>query len=125
VQPDQVLGLAARAVERVVGPLGAAALHVGHHVAEVQPGARIVVVGVCMETDRFEPFFGIVKQLNLQFVLGYTHEEFATSLRRIAEGKVDVTPLIAGHVELEGVRRAFAELANPEQHAKIVVQPWG
>ena len=35
-------------------------------------GARIVVVGVCMETDRFEPFFGIVKQLNLQFVLGYT-----------------------------------------------------
>ena len=32
-------------------------------------GARIVVVGVCMETDRIEPFFGIVKQLNLQFVL--------------------------------------------------------
>jgi threonine dehydrogenase-like Zn-dependent dehydrogenase len=88
-------------------------------------GARIVVVGVCMETDRFEPFFGIVKQLNLQFVLGYTHEEFAASLHNIAEGKVDVTPLITGHVGLEGVRSAFAELANPEQHAKIVVQPWG
>jgi threonine dehydrogenase-like Zn-dependent dehydrogenase len=42
-----------------------------------------------------------VKQLNLQFVLGYTYEEFATSLRHIAEGKVDVTPLIAGHVGLE------------------------
>jgi threonine dehydrogenase-like Zn-dependent dehydrogenase len=78
-----------------------------------------------METDRFEPFFGIVKQLNLQFVLGYTREEFAASLHHIAEGKVDVTPLITGHVGLEGVRGAFAELANPEQHAKIVVQPWG
>ena len=88
-------------------------------------GARIVVVGVCMETDRFEPFFGIVKQLNLQFVLAYTGEEFAASLRHIAEGQVDVTPLITGHVGLEGVKDAFVELANPEQHAKIIVQPWG
>ena len=38
---------------------------------------------------------------------------------------VDVTPLITGHVGLEGVSSAFVELANPEQHAKIVVQPWG
>jgi threonine dehydrogenase-like Zn-dependent dehydrogenase len=89
------------------------------------PGARIVVVGVCMETDRFEPFFGIVKQLNLQFVLGYTGEEFAASLHNIAEGKVDVTPLITGHVGLDGVKGAFAELASPEQHAKIMVEPWG
>ena len=87
-------------------------------------GARIVVVGVCMESDRFEPFFGIVKQLNLQFVLGYTAEEFAASLRHIAEGKVDVTPLITGHVGLDGVKGAFGELANPERHAKIIVEPW-
>jgi threonine dehydrogenase-like Zn-dependent dehydrogenase len=87
-------------------------------------GARIVVVGVCMETDRFEPFFGIVKQLNLQFVLGYTGEEFAASLRNIAEGKVDVSPLITGHVGLEGVKGAFADLANPERHAKVMVEPW-
>jgi threonine dehydrogenase-like Zn-dependent dehydrogenase len=87
-------------------------------------GARIVVVGVCMETDRFEPFFGIVKQLNLQFVLGYTFDEFAASLHHIAEGKVDVTPLVTGHVGLDGVKRAFAELANPEQHAKVMVEPW-
>jgi threonine dehydrogenase-like Zn-dependent dehydrogenase len=88
------------------------------------PAARIIVVGVCMETDRFEPFFGIVKQLNLQFVLGYTAEEFAASLHHIAEGKVDVTPLITGTVGLDGVKGAFAELANPERHAKILVDPW-
>jgi len=86
--------------------------------------ARIVVVGVCMETDRFEPFFGIIKQLNIQFVLAYTGEEFAQSLHHIAEGKVDVAPLITGHVGLDGVKGAFAELANPEKHAKIMVQPW-
>jgi threonine dehydrogenase-like Zn-dependent dehydrogenase len=87
-------------------------------------GARVVIVGVCMQTDQFEPFFGIVKQLNLQFVLGYTGEEFAASLDHIAEGRIDVTPLITGHVGLEGVKGAFAELANPEQHAKVMVEPW-
>jgi threonine dehydrogenase-like Zn-dependent dehydrogenase len=86
--------------------------------------ARIVVVGVCMETDRFEPFFGIVKQLNVQFVLAYTAQEFAESLHHIAEGKVDVTPLVTGTVGLDGVSDAFAELANPERHAKVMVDPW-
>jgi threonine dehydrogenase-like Zn-dependent dehydrogenase len=87
-------------------------------------GARIVVVGVCMAADAFEPFFGIVKQLNLQFVLGYTGDEFAASLHHIAEGRIDVTPLITGHVRLDGVKAAFAELANPERHAKVIVEPW-
>ena len=86
--------------------------------------ARIVVVGVCMETDSFEPFFGIARQLNLQFVLGYSPEEFADSLHHIAEGMIDVAPLITGKVGLDGVAGAFRDLANPEQHAKILVEPW-
>jgi threonine dehydrogenase-like Zn-dependent dehydrogenase len=87
-------------------------------------GARIVVVGVCMETDRFEPFFGIVKQVNMQFVLGYTAEEFAESLRQLAEGKVDAAALITGTVGLDGVAGAYADLANPERHAKVMIDPW-
>lgn len=87
-------------------------------------GARIVVVGVCMETDRIEPFFGIVRQLNLQFVLGYTAEEFADSLHHLAEGRIDAGALITGTVGLDGVAGAFADLANPERHAKVMVDPW-
>ena len=86
--------------------------------------ARIVVAGVCMEPDRIEPFFGIIKELALQFVLGYTPEEFAWCLRLLAEGQVDGQALITGKVGLEGVKGAFAELANPERHTKILVEPW-
>ena len=39
---------------------------------KVPRDARVVVVGVCMEPDTIEPMFGIVKELSLQFVLGYT-----------------------------------------------------
>ncbi|MBX3504048.1 MAG: zinc-binding dehydrogenase [Parvibaculum sp.] len=86
--------------------------------------ARVIVVGVCMEQDRFEPFFGINKELNVQFVLGYTPEEFALTLHHLAEGKIDGSPLVTGKVGVEGVKDAFTELGNPEKHAKILVEPW-
>ena len=84
---------------------------------------RLVVVGVCMETDRINPFFGISKELNVQFCLGYDPMEFADTLRSIAEGELDVAPLITGEVDLDGVPGAFDALANPEQHCKILVTP--
>jgi threonine dehydrogenase-like Zn-dependent dehydrogenase len=86
--------------------------------------ARIVVVGVCMETDRSEPMLGIMKELNVQYVLGYTPDEFAGSLRLIAEGEVDAASLVTATVGIDGVAQAFADLANPEAHTKIIVEPW-
>ena len=86
-------------------------------------GSRIVVVGVCMQPDRINPFFGISKELNIQFVLGYDPMEFAGTLRSIAEGEIDVAPLITGEVDLDGVPGAFDALANPDEHCKILVTP--
>ena len=86
--------------------------------------ARIVVVGVCMETDRSEPMLGIMKELNVQYVLGYTPEEFAYSLRLIAEGKVDAASQVTASVGIDGVAQAFADLATPDCHTKIIIQPW-
>jgi threonine dehydrogenase-like Zn-dependent dehydrogenase len=86
--------------------------------------ARIVVVGVCMETDRSEPMLGIMKELNVQYVLGYTPDEFAASLRLIAEGSVDAAAMVTATVGIDGVAQAFTDLANPEAHTKIIVEPW-
>ena len=86
-------------------------------------GTRIVVVGVCMEPDTIHPMLGISKELNLQFVLAYTPEEFAATLRHLAEGKISASPLLTGEVGLDGVAQAFVDLASPERHAKILVRP--
>ncbi len=90
---------------------------------EAPVGARAVIVGVCMQTDPITPFFGISKELSLQFVLGYDPMEFAESLRSIAEGDIDVAPMITGEVDLDGVPQAFRDLADPEEHCKILVVP--
>lgn len=92
--------------------------------AAAPSGARVVVVGVCMERDHIEPIFGINKELSVQFVLGYSPDEFAACLRAIAEGEVSVAPLITDKVGIDEVRGAFAALASPEHHAKILVEPW-
>jgi threonine dehydrogenase-like Zn-dependent dehydrogenase len=86
-------------------------------------GAQIVVAGVCMETDRIEPSIAVTKEVELTFVLGYTPEEFGQTLRRIAEGVIQVGDLITSSVGLEGVSAAFAELADPEAQVKVLVNP--
>jgi threonine dehydrogenase-like Zn-dependent dehydrogenase len=85
--------------------------------------SRLVVVGVCMETDTINPFFGISKELNVQFALAYDPTEFAASLRAIAEGEIDVAPLVTAQVGLDRVGWAFEALGDPEQHCKIIVTP--
>jgi threonine dehydrogenase-like Zn-dependent dehydrogenase len=88
-----------------------------------RPGTRLVVAGVCLQPDTVHPFFAIAKEINVQFVLAYTPDEFANSLRALAEGEIDGAPLITGEVGLDGVGAAFDDLADPERHCKILVTP--
>jgi 2-desacetyl-2-hydroxyethyl bacteriochlorophyllide A dehydrogenase len=86
-------------------------------------GARVVVAGVCMQADTVHPYFAIAKQINVQFVLAYDPTEFTDCLRAIAEGDIDVAPMITGEVGLDGVGTAFDDLAHPDSHCKILVTP--
>ncbi|HZJ27751.1 MAG TPA: zinc-binding dehydrogenase [Acidimicrobiia bacterium] len=92
---------------------------------DAPPQARVLVVGVCMEEDHVRPMVGVMKELSIQFAFGYDPMEFAATLAAIAEGRLDVTPLITGTVGVEGVPAAFAALADPEDHVKILVEPDG
>jgi threonine dehydrogenase-like Zn-dependent dehydrogenase len=84
---------------------------------------RIVVVGACMQEDHLYPMLGIGRELNIQFVLGYEPAEFASALTSIADARVDLSPWITGTVGVDDVPQAFADLANPDAHAKILVKP--
>ncbi len=85
--------------------------------------SRVVVVGVCMEPDTFQPAMAINKEIDLRFVFAYQPHEFHEALHLIADGKVDPTPLVTGTVGLGGVGTAFDALGDPERHAKILIDP--
>ena len=84
---------------------------------------RVVVAGVCMEPDRFRPVMAINKEIDLRFVVGYNPLEFRDTLHLLADGKVDASPLITGTIGLAEVSAAFDALRDPEQHAKIIIDP--
>jgi len=94
------------------------------HTMRMAPkGSRILIVGACMQEDRIHPMVGIGKELSLQFALGYEPHEFAAALDAISTERVDLAPLITGIVDIDGIPTAFADLGNPEAHAKILVEP--
>ncbi len=83
-----------------------------------------MVLGVCLQTDHIRPLIAINKELNIQFLLGWTIDEFQESLRHIAEGTFDVAPLITDRVGLEEVPATFDALATPNAQGKVIVEPW-
>ena len=97
--------------------------NVENHV-NASPDAKIVVVGVCLQQDVSRPLIAINKELNVQYVLGYSIDEFTESLNMIADGTLDVEAMITHRIALEDVPRAFDDLGSPEVQGKVLVQPW-
>ena len=91
---------------------------------DVPNNTHIVVVGVCLQSDQIRPLIAINKELSLQFVLGYSVNEFAQSLNYIADGSFDVAGLVSHSIGLDEVEQTFASLAQPDAFGKVIVKPW-
>ncbi len=86
-------------------------------------GTRIVVVGVCMETDNIEPLLFITKEIELRYVYGYSRDEFAASLKNLAEGNTGYSQIVTGVATLEETPDAFVRLQTDKSQIKILVSP--
>lgn len=86
-------------------------------------GARVVVVGLCMEQDAMVPAFPILKELDIRFVSFYSAEEFGATLNYLANGELDASALISDTVALDDIESAFDRLGTPESDIKILVTP--
>ena len=89
-----------------------------------QQNTKIIVVGVCLQQDSIRPLIAINKELSIQFVLGYSLQEFEQSLYNICEGKFAIDDLITHQIGLDQVAQTFEDLRTPNSHAKVIVEPW-
>jgi len=90
---------------------------------DVPRGTTVTVVGVCMEPDTIQPFFAVAKELTVRFAMAYGPDDFRRALAAIVTGAVDVSAMVTGTVDLDGVPGAFEALARPDEHVKILVTP--
>jgi len=92
-------------------------------IAEAPPHSRIVVVGVCMQSDSIEPFMAVTKEIEFRFSFGYTGPEFAATLERLGAGVPGADRLVTSVVDRAGAPGAFETLRTPGEHGKILVTP--
>lgn len=106
----------------IVDAVGAPGV-IDHAIRMAPPGAELLVVGICCDRDAFSPLHAFRTELTVRFSAIYTGVEFASTLRAIAEGQIDVSPILTGAVSIDGVAGACARLRSTGDHAKIVVDP--
>ncbi len=85
-------------------------------------GCRIVIAGVCQQPDTIMPLMGIVKELELQFVLGYRAADFDYVIAMIASDRVDVAAMVTDIVTLDELPAAFEALRKPVHQCKVMLE---
>ena len=84
--------------------------------------SKIVIAGVCQQMDMILPLMGIVKELTLQFVLGYRPGDFDYVIDMIAKDRVDVEHMITDVVDLNALPAAFEALRKPTHQCKVMLE---
>jgi (R,R)-butanediol dehydrogenase/meso-butanediol dehydrogenase/diacetyl reductase len=89
---------------------------------EAPRGGRIVVAGVCQQPDTILPLMGIVKELEIQFVLGYRPDDFDYVIAMIASDRIDVGHMVTDIVDLGALPAAFEALRKPSHQCKVMLE---
>jgi threonine dehydrogenase-like Zn-dependent dehydrogenase len=90
-----------------------------------RPRGKLVVVGVLMKEDEIVPIWAILKELDIQFILGYVDEEFEIVLDALAKKKINAAPMISDIVGLAELPAAFEALRKPKSQIKVLIRPGG
>jgi len=85
--------------------------------------ARIVVVGVCMRPDTILPAMAILKELSLDFVVGYRRLDFELTVDMLDAERIASRPMITDVVGLDALPAAFEALKQPTTQCKVLVTP--
>ena len=89
---------------------------------EAPRGGRIVVAGVCQQPDTILPLMGIVKELEIQFVLGYRPDDFDYVIAMIAGDRIEVGHMVTDIVDLDALPAAFEALRRPSHQCKVMLE---
>jgi len=83
---------------------------------------KIIPVGVCEQPDAIIPFFGLVKELRIQFAIAYTRDDFDTCVAMLGERRIDVSPMVTDIVSLDDLPNAFEALRTPSRQCKVLAR---
>ena len=81
----------------------------------------IMGIGVCDHPDEIVPLTAFVKELRIQWAVGYDKEDFQFTIDMMVAGRVDASAMITDVVSLEEAPEAFEALRNPSGQCKVLI----
>jgi (R,R)-butanediol dehydrogenase/meso-butanediol dehydrogenase/diacetyl reductase len=76
-----------------------------------------------VKEDRVIPISAILKELRIEFILGYVIEDFARVLEFLQAGKINARSMVTDRVNLEQLPDAFEGLRQPGSQIKMMIMP--
>jgi (R,R)-butanediol dehydrogenase/meso-butanediol dehydrogenase/diacetyl reductase len=86
--------------------------------------ATLVVTGIHTATASINYAYATIKELDILFSYYYHPEEFSECLNNLTDGKIPWQEMLTGNVGIDGVSDAFEQLMKPNNHIKVVIEPW-
>ncbi|HVH17005.1 MAG TPA: alcohol dehydrogenase catalytic domain-containing protein [Myxococcota bacterium] len=84
---------------------------------------RVVVVGVCVGPDTFVPAVGVIKELDLRFVVAYHRRDWELTLSLLDQRRISSHAMVTDVVDLAGFPAAFQALKTPSTQCKVILEP--
>ena len=81
----------------------------------------IMGIGVCDNPDQIVPLAAFVKELRIQWAVGYEKDDFQFTIDMMVAGRIDACAMITDVVGLEQVPEAFEALRNPSHQCKVLI----
>lgn len=83
---------------------------------------RVVVAGVCMQSDILVPALAILKEISFHFVLAYSDQEFQFTIDMLGDGRIRGEPMLTDSIGLAELPEAFEALKQPTSQCKVILE---
>lgn len=83
----------------------------------------VVSSGMCFEHESFVPAYAVMKQLRLQFSMGYLAQDFRDSVAALDAGHVEPRSMVSRTIGLDELPKTLEALREPGTDCKVLVQP--
>ncbi|MFP6808224.1 MAG: zinc-binding dehydrogenase [Pseudomonadales bacterium] len=125
VDPDQDVGAAFREItngepEVQFECVGAVGL-MQECVARAPKRGLIMGIGVCDNPDTIVPLIAFIKELRIQWAVGYDKEDFEFAIEMMVAGRINAEAMVTDVVKLEQVPKIFEALRQPTSQCKVII----
>ena len=80
-----------------------------------------MAIGVCDNPDTIVPLMAFIKELRIQWAVGYDKEDFEFAIEMMVAGRINAEPMVTDVVKLEQVPDIFEALRQPTNQCKVII----